>query len=58
MTGDARVVLPLAAFAGQLAAGFFAGSLLALVHAFFVLSRGTNQLATGLVVWFLDVVER
>lgn len=36
-------------------AGFFAGSLLALVHAFFVLSRGTNQLATGLVVWFLGL---
>ncbi|MEZ5143279.1 MAG: ABC transporter permease [Acidimicrobiales bacterium] len=35
------------------AAGAVAGGLLALVHAFFVLSRGTNQLATGLVVMFL-----
>jgi ABC-type uncharacterized transport system permease subunit len=36
-------------------AGAVAGGLLALVHAFFVLTRGTNQLATGLVVWFLGL---
>lgn len=35
------------------AAGALAGGLLALVHAFFVITRGTNQLATGLVVLFL-----
>lgn len=34
-------------------AGAAAGALLALVHAFFVLGRGANQLATGLVVLFL-----
>ena len=33
--------------------GAFAGAALALVLAFFVLSRGANQLATGLVVLFL-----
>jgi simple sugar transport system permease protein len=33
--------------------GAVAGGLIALVHAFFVLSRGSNQLATGLVVLFL-----
>ncbi len=36
-------------------AGAVFGGLLALVHAFFVLTRGTNQLATGLVVWFLGL---
>jgi simple sugar transport system permease protein len=36
-------------------AGAVAGGLLALVHAFFVLSRGSNQLATGLVVLFLGL---
>ena len=36
-------------------AGAIAGGLLALVHAYFVLSRGTNQLATGLVVLFLGL---
>jgi general nucleoside transport system permease protein len=35
------------------AAGALAGALLALVLAFFTLSRGSNQLATGLVVLFL-----
>jgi ABC-type uncharacterized transport system permease subunit len=35
------------------AAGAAAGTALALVHAFFVLGRGANQLATGLVVLFL-----
>jgi simple sugar transport system permease protein len=34
-------------------AGAAAGGALALVHAYFVLSRGANQLATGLVVLFL-----
>ena len=34
-------------------AGFVAGALLSLVHAYFVLQRGANQLATGLVVLFL-----
>ena len=34
-------------------AGALAGALLAAVHAFTVLSRGANQLATGLVVLFL-----
>jgi len=36
-------------------AGLVAGALLALVHAYFVLSRGANQLATGLVVLFLGL---
>jgi ABC-type uncharacterized transport system permease subunit len=36
-------------------AGAFAGGLLALVHAFFVITRGSNQLATGLVVLFLGL---
>jgi ABC-type uncharacterized transport system permease subunit len=36
-------------------AGFVAGALLALVHAYFVISRRTNQLATGLVVLFLGL---
>lgn len=36
-------------------AGFLAGALLSLVHAFFVISRQTNQLATGLVVLFLGL---
>jgi simple sugar transport system permease protein len=36
-------------------AGAAAGGLLALVHAFFVLHRGANQLATGLVVLFLSL---
>ncbi len=35
--------------------GAIAGGLLALVHAYFVLSRGANQLATGLVVLFLGL---
>lgn len=35
------------------AAGAVAGGLLSSVHAYFVLSRHTNQLATGLVVLFL-----
>ena len=35
--------------------GIIAGALLAAVHAYFVLSRGTNQLATGLVVLFLGL---
>lgn len=37
------------------AAGAVAGGLLSLVHAYFVLSRGANQLATGLVVLFLGL---
>jgi general nucleoside transport system permease protein len=37
------------------AAGAAAGGLLALVHAVLVLSRGANQLATGLVVLFLGL---
>lgn len=36
-------------------AGVLAGALLSLVHAYFVLSRGANQLATGLVVLFLGL---
>jgi simple sugar transport system permease protein len=36
-------------------AGALAGGLLAAVHAFFVLQRRTNQLATGLVVLFLGL---
>lgn len=36
-------------------AGAVAGGLLALVHAVLVLSRGANQLATGLVVLFLGL---
>ena len=36
-------------------AGAAAGGALALVHAFMVLSRGANQLATGLVVLFLGL---
>jgi simple sugar transport system permease protein len=36
-------------------AGAVAGGALALVHAFFVLHRGANQLATGLVVLFLGL---
>jgi len=36
-------------------ASLLAGGALALVHAYFVLSRGTNQLATGLVVLFLGL---
>jgi ABC-type uncharacterized transport system permease subunit len=36
-------------------AGAAAGGALALVHAFFVLHRGANQLATGLVVLFLGL---
>lgn len=36
-------------------AGALAGGVLALVHAYFVLSRGANQLATGLVVLFLGL---
>lgn len=39
-------------WAGVLA-GALAGALLAAVHAFMVLARGANQLATGLVVLFL-----
>jgi simple sugar transport system permease protein len=35
--------------------GAGAGGLLALVHAYFVLSRGANQLANGLVVMFLGL---
>jgi general nucleoside transport system permease protein len=35
--------------------GALAGGALALVHAFLVLSRGANQLATGLVVLFLGL---
>ena len=41
-------------WAGALA-GAAAGGLLALVHAVLVLSRGANQLATGLVVLFLGI---
>jgi len=37
------------------AAAAIAGGALSLVHAYFVLSRGTNQLATGLVVLFLGM---
>ncbi len=37
------------------AAGLIAGALLAAVHAFVVLRRGANQLATGLVVTFLGL---
>ena len=37
------------------AAGAAAGGALALVHAYFVLSRGSNALATGLVVLFLGL---
>lgn len=36
-------------------AGAVAGGLLALVHAYIVLARGANQLATGLVVLFLGL---
>jgi general nucleoside transport system permease protein len=36
-------------------AGAAAGSLLSLVHAYFVITRRTNQLATGLVVLFLGL---
>jgi len=36
-------------------AGLVAGALLAAVHAFVVLARGANQLATGLVVSFLGI---
>ena len=36
-------------------AGAVVGGLLALVHAYMVLSRGANQLATGLVVLFLGL---
>jgi simple sugar transport system permease protein len=35
--------------------GAIAGGLLALVHAYFVITRKTNQLATGLVVLFLGL---
>src|SRR6185312_15806117 len=35
--------------------GAIAGGMLASVHGFFVLSRGANQLATGLVVLFLGL---
>lgn len=42
------------AWAG-VAAGAIAGGLLAAVHAYLVLHRGTNQLATGLVVLFLGL---
>lgn len=38
-----------------IAAGAAAGAALALVHAFFVLHRRSNQLATGLVVLFLGL---
>jgi simple sugar transport system permease protein len=38
-----------------LLAGMGAGALLALVHAFFVLTRGANQIATGLAVTFLGI---
>ena len=41
-------------WAGALA-GAVAGALLAAVHAFFVISRRSNQLATGLVVLFLGL---
>jgi ABC-type uncharacterized transport system permease subunit len=36
-------------------AGAIAGGMLAAVHAYFVISRGANQLATGLVVLFLGL---
>ncbi len=36
-------------------AGAVAGALLALVHAFMVLTRGANQIASGLVVTFLGI---
>ncbi len=36
-------------------AGAAAGAALALVHAFMVLSRGSNQIATGLVITFLGL---
>ncbi|MCC5950987.1 MAG: ABC transporter permease [Acidimicrobiia bacterium] len=36
-------------------AGMVAGSLLSLVHAFMVLTRGANQIAVGLVVTFLGL---
>jgi general nucleoside transport system permease protein len=36
-------------------AGAIGGAALAFVHAYFVLSRGSNQLATGLVVLFLGL---
>jgi general nucleoside transport system permease protein len=36
-------------------AGALAGAALALVHAFMVLTRGANQIATGLVVTFLGI---
>src|SRR6478735_3015236 len=36
-------------------AGAVAGAALALVHAFMVLTRGANQIATGLVVTFLGI---
>jgi len=36
-------------------AGAIAGGLLAAVHAYFVITRGANQLATGLVVLFLGL---
>ena len=36
-------------------AGAVAGGSLAMIHAYFVLSRGANQLATGLVVLFLGL---
>ena len=35
--------------------GLAAGAVLAAIHAWFVISRGTNQLATGLVVLFLGL---
>ncbi|HET9518937.1 MAG TPA: hypothetical protein VFO77_14545, partial [Actinoplanes sp.] len=38
-----------------LSAGAVAGAALAAVHAFLVLSRGANQLATGFVVLFLGL---
>jgi general nucleoside transport system permease protein len=38
-----------------LLAGIGAGAVLALVHAFFVLTRGANQIATGLAVTFLGI---
>jgi general nucleoside transport system permease protein len=41
-------------WAGVLA-GVLAGAALAAVHAFFVLARGANQIATGLVVTFLGL---
>jgi ABC-type uncharacterized transport system permease subunit len=36
-------------------AGAFAGAVLAAVHAYFVLARGANQLANGLVIMFLGL---